>query len=1489
MKREFVLISLLVFAGAGMRGQTDVSSEYIDNASFDDKVTFGANLSGDMQTSSDANCTDYANYGWSLVTSESWTAAGTFSYDSGVTLNGCELPASGPSGSSSTAGLGISVGWSGAVVYQQDIELPEGNYKLSLWGYNTNSSATQATSEFELLDEEGNEVWASSKSSYTYGKWEEETLGDGGFYYMPAGSYTLQLGLDAVSGGSGSNAKVMFDDVTLLSVESASTDIPVCYNLMGTNLEFNTLDDWDTGTTSKRTGDGWTYYDVETATDGYNAIEFYEGYSSHTSAMGYVKQYVWLPAGDYTVTGYGWYRYGASGGGNSYGWLYVSEDDMPIVIDTTAADAGGVRLTTDYGDDYESGLFPDDDYEVTKRLVLSDSATVCIGYYCAFPEQDNSRSWCVVGPIYILRTGDYNADGILGAASISVESGSTVFAHVVDTISVTYPDIYGMSEAGLLSGDVIVSDGTTETTATVESIDGGYNIITGITTAGVYTITIPAGLYGSSAVSSEAEELTVTVIADNAMAESFTGYLATTIDGETFYLSRGGDEGVQAVTDGYGLSVTVSAAEDNISSVGYQDNEAWLYSDGSTVYGDGDASTAWVVLATEGGYTLLAYDDETAGGYLMVSDGIVALTGSADSASVWVLTEATVRDAAIAAAETAQAESAFAAAGYDYAQAESYRLDTVATAVTDISEQWNSTEAEVMTESFSVSAGLYKISLYAFERIGGGSNNATRAGDLYFAGYDDVTAYMYVDGNEVQLANIFDSEQSALTDGDAYEHDDTTYYVPNDLTTAEEYFDAGYYENTVYIYKSEDDTLTVGMRYASYASNRWVAYQLLTVARVWTDDAAITDAKAEVEAMLDSCKAILDNSVETTEGAADALEAVISEVEGSYDSAATTDALEEMVSTLESALEAYELNAYPENGYEFDYTAFIENNSFETGDLTGWTTESGSDTGVMSTSNSTYAAEGSDGDYLFNTWSWYSIEYYIEQTIDSLPAGNYTVRALASSTEGNSITLSAGGSSVTVTATGKDTFDEVELNNVVCYGTEEEGITILMESDTWFKADNFRLYMTGNTDDGERGSAYDKLQAVCDEASELVTNKVNVGEHGMQIPVAAWESLSASLEAVAVLTNAETVETLTAAREALDSALQVYYSVELNEPSDEERYTISVNDAEFVGYNGLALTYYENSSTQGGYSMSWLEEPNVNYAQSLSFATVPDSMNTYYISFEDVDGGVHYLCSGAQVGGNARQIRTSTEADSALAVKVTVSYEEDGVFWLYNTEAEAYIGGQDEGVYTTNEYSLKIAVTSPAEVNVSAVDGSWLTLMVPFNAEVPDGVEAYELESISDDGAYAYLSAVESLEANTPYVICSESEVVLSDYGHAIDDSYSDGLLTGVYDTTEVDDGYYVLEGDAFRVVESEGATVNPYGAYMEDDCGAADVCALVLPGGDSVPVGIDGATLSDDDALVDVYTLGGVRVKSGVRLSEALSGLRRGIYIVDGVKRVVK
>lgn len=48
---------------------------------------------------------------------------------------------------------------------------------------------------------------------------------------------------------------------------------------------------------------------------------------------------------------------------------------------------------------------------------------------------------------------------------------------------------------------------------------------------------------------------------------------------------------------------------------------------------------------------------------------------------------------------------------------------------------------------------------------------------------------------------------------------------------------------------------------------------------------------------------------------------------------------------------------------------------------------------------------------------------------------------------------------------------------------------------------------------------------------------------------------------------------------------------------------------------------------------------------------------------------------------------------------------------------------------------------------------------------------------------------------------------------------------------------------------------------------------------------GITDTELTAEEAPVDVYGISGIRVRSGVKASEALEGLPKGIYIINGRK----
>ena len=189
-----------------------------------------------------------------------------------------------------------------------------------------------------------------------------------------------------------------------------------------------------------------------------------------------------------------------------------------------------------------------------------------------------------------------------------------------------------------------------------------------------------------------------------------------------------------------------------------------------------------------------------------------------------------------------------------------------------------------------------------------------------------------------------------------------------------------------------------------------------------------------------------------------------------------------------------------------DYTSRLTNPSFETGDLTGWTTAATSaDTGVKPNSNGTYATEGCDGSYLFNTW-WTGV--YLYQTVSDLPNGKYTLTvAVAGGDAGNDAT-------VYITANGKNygfnppsggkLFADYSLDFEVEDGTATVGIIGGNDDDTadnpigtyapngywWYKCDNFRLTFNGGYDLSELQAALDATRTKLSDLDKSSLNTV---------------------------------------------------------------------------------------------------------------------------------------------------------------------------------------------------------------------------------------------------------------------------------------------------------------------------------------------------------------------------------------------------------------
>lgn len=237
-------------------------------------------------------------------------------------------------------------------------------------------------------------------------------------------------------------------------------------------------------------------------------------------------------------------------------------------------------------------------------------------------------------------------------------------------------------------------------------------------------------------------------------------------------------------------------------------------------------------------------------------------------------------------------------------------------------------------------------------------------------------------------------------------------------------------------------------------------------------NAALEAAKANVAivAELTTTTTKLTDAITDYEDTArkDALDNAAALVAESDDVDSMTDEqMKDLIARMEDAIAALKIPA------DVDFTKasdeeplevteyFVENPSFELGDLTGWTAYKGSDTGAKENSNATYTINGADGSYVFNTWSGSAPAegFWLSQTVKNLPAGGYTIYAILASDANNVITIDVNGTSESFTMEGdKATANNASLQFAIAEGDEA---VIKVSSPSWFKADNFKLFYHG--------------------------------------------------------------------------------------------------------------------------------------------------------------------------------------------------------------------------------------------------------------------------------------------------------------------------------------------------------------------------------------------------------------------------------------------
>lgn len=245
--------------------------------------------------------------------------------------------------------------------------------------------------------------------------------------------------------------------------------------------------------------------------------------------------------------------------------------------------------------------------------------------------------------------------------------------------------------------------------------------------------------------------------------------------------------------------------------------------------------------------------------------------------------------------------------------------------------------------------------------------------------------------------------------------------------------------------------------------------------------------------------------------------------------------------------------------------------------------------------------------------------------------------------------------------------------------------------------------------------------------------------------------------------------------------------------------------------------------------------------------------------------------------------------DPSLTIPVA---NENAVIYLPEGEEIAntknvVIGNVCENLELTDGYSFSApkAFTAEAVTYDAAVSSSlgYKTLVLPYDAEVPAGFEAYEVGTV--EGSTLNMVQVSSITANKPVILknagtatLSASNVQIAVTGGA---SLTDGVLVGTYEAISAPVGSYVLQSQDgvsafYKVTSDVQPVVGAFRAYLQVTAGASSI-RVNFDESNGSQTGIENLKKQNADAVY--YDLNGIRhseLQRGINVMKSDEGTKK-------------
>ena len=311
----------------------------------------------------------------------------------------------------------------------------------------------------------------------------------------------------------------------------------------------------------------------------------------------------------------------------------------------------------------------------------------------------------------------------------------------------------------------------------------------------------------------------------------------------------------------------------------------------------------------------------------------------------------------------------------------------------------------------------------------------------------------------------------------------------------------------------------------------------------------------------------------------------------------------------------------------------------------------------------------------------------------------------------------------------------------------------------------------------------------------------------------------------------------------------------------------------------------ENNGVLSTADVAETSDADLNISQSTSVVPIP--LEVSVLKAKDYPGDLLVVKDGKWYPNNGNpQLynynSAGTEYDVYVSNHSLYSFEDfsqpDVMLW-YND------------VYTDGKSPLAKIIGEKETAEYKVTEVGWATFIVPFDYDKPEGLTIYECTSVNEDGKLV-VEERDYLKANTPYLLKGgEANQILEGYAAKHADTYTNGVMTGVYSEQEPPAYSYILQnhpemaGLAFyHVTAGKGVTVSANRCYINPQSGGFK--SILFP--DDETNGVTNANALDS-TLVDVYTTAGVKVKHQVEMGTALNDLPAGLYIINNKKFVKK